>query len=118
MRRHAMQILKAQKDEENRIRDVNQIVQSIYKNAVYTATTTTSTKYQHPLQSQQGLINNTNIGDIISCVQALFPDCTVLHKHLKQAQDGKFYDISILDPSVFPFLAKHQSQEFIIIDWS
>lgn len=115
MSRNAMQMLKAQKEEEIRIRAVNQIVQSVYSAAVYTATTTTSTKYQHPLQSQQGLIN---IGDIISGVQALFPDCTVVHKHLKQAQDGKFYDISILDPSVFPFLAKHQSQEFIIIDWS
>lgn len=118
MKRQAMQILKAQKDEENRIQAVNQFVQSVYFAAVHTATTTTSRSYQHPLQSHQGLIINTNIGDIISGLQALFPDCRVVHKHLTKAQDGKLYDISILDPSVLPFIAKQQSQEFIVIDWS
>jgi len=118
MSRNAMQMLKAQRDEENRIREVNLIVQTIYTHAVNTATTTTYKTYQHAVQSSGNIIN-TNIGDVISGLQALFPDCTVERTHLTLAQDGKMYDMSKMDPSVLPFITiRSQSQEYIVIDWS
>jgi hypothetical protein len=58
------------------------------------------------------------MADILSGLQALFPDCIVSHTLLCKGTDGKFYDISTLDEKVLPFVNRALDQSFIVIDWS
>ena len=78
--------------------------------------------YQATQTVQQGRSSDPfyieNMTDILSGLQALFPDCTVSHTLLCKGTDGKFYDISTLDDKILPFVNRALDQSFIVIDWS
>ena len=134
--RDVLRGLKAQRDEVNRIKRVNERISIIYQGAIKAAEMTTDTKFQHPYQThrictgrvlEEGSIdtemkrlelNNRDMVEILSGLQALFPDCTVEHTKLARGQDGKMYDVSKLDIKALPFINRQQTQEFIVIDWS
>ena len=135
MSRAMMQGLKAQKEEELRIREekvrldrVKQIVDSIYNPAVQLAATSTHPTFKHQIPTGRYSPHNTgnvsdpfylnNIGDILSGLQALFPDCLVTHTLMARGRDGKLYDLSKMDDSVLPFIDQTLEQSYIVIDWS
>lgn len=99
--RDFMQKRKAQKDEEKRIAQVDQIVRSIYHGALRASESSDATSFQCPLQGPsnykydnvtntvsknaipnpraQQMYDNTyaNLPDIMNNLQVLFPDCIV-----------------------------------------
>ena len=143
MNRATMQGLKVAKDEENRKALIQSIVEKIYNAALNSAKTKTDTSYQFRVPpppspptsgAQQCVIRKHSIWnndhnmpqtfdmahmtDVLAGLQALFPDCSVSEKTLVQAQDGKFYDVSTMDPQFLPLINNRLNQDFIIIDWS
>ena len=117
--RDEMRGLKAKKDEESRLREINILVNNIYTRTILTAQQTSELSFkfhiQHPAYEK-------NITDILSALQVLFPDCLVEYKNLCQGLDGKWYDISLIDDLMQTFIdmknGRIQTQKNIIIDWS
>lgn len=93
--RESMRGLKAKRLDEDRIYQINHIVDQIYRKAVHTATNTNDSKYLHmlPMLGRDSYeFYRTNMAEIIGCVKSLFPDCSVEHKIL--------------------------TGEYIVVDWS
>ena len=128
MSRAMMQGLKAQNDENTRLNRVKQIVDSIYNPAVQLAGRSTDTSFKHQIPTGRYSPHNmgnvsdpfylNNMGDILSGLQALFPDCSVTHSLMARGRDGKLYDLSKMDDSVLPFIDQTLEQSYIVIDWS
>jgi hypothetical protein len=59
-----------------------------------------------------------NMADILRLLQELFPGCLVMNKQLVMGQDGKMYDMALMDEKTLPFINQSQSKEYIVIDWS
>ena len=128
--RESLRGLKAQREEEERLRHISVIVNHIYNQAIQMATNKGDTSYKHEISRLLGDnrfrvnpnltsdIYTTSMGEIISELQSLFPDCSVKHTTLTMGQDGKMYDVSEMAASVLPFINKQQSKEYILVDWS
>jgi hypothetical protein len=111
--------LKAQTDEETRVRFVEQYVSNIYLQAKLTARTTTQTSIQFQLQDNNATIHmKDNIFDILSRLRSLFPDSSIEFKSLSRGQDGKMYDIAHIDEKMRPFINGRFNQDVIVVDWS
>jgi len=111
--------LKAQTDEERRVKQIEQYVSNIYLQAKLTARTTTQTSIQYKvLQGTEGFALRDNIFDILSRLRTLFPDSSVGFNSLSRGQDGKMYDIANIDEKMKPFINPQYNQNVIIIDWS
>ena len=126
MSRRIMRGLKAQKDETNRINQIQRLVSGFYTGAIRKAETTSETVYQsllveHCRYGEERLpldFNSENIQEIVRDLQTLFPECSVEYKNLARAQDGKMYDISKIDDTNRKFINMSQSEKYIVIDWS
>jgi hypothetical protein len=111
--------LKAQTDEERRVKQIEQYVSNIYLQAKLTARTTTQTSIQYKvLQGTEGFALRDNIFDILSRLRTLFPDSSVEFNSLSRGQDGKMYDIANIDEKMKPFINPQYNQNVIVIDWS
>jgi hypothetical protein len=111
--------LKAQTDEENRIRHVEQYVSNIYSQAKQTARTTTQTSFQYKVLQETGSFAfRDSIFDILARLRSLFPDSSIEYKSLSRGQDGKMYDIVNIDERMKPFINPRHNQDVIVIDWS
>jgi hypothetical protein len=111
--------LKAQTDEERRVKYVEQYVSNIYSQAKQTAETSNQTSFQYKVQEYIGQIAiRDNIFDILSRLRTLFPDSSVEFKSLSRGQDGKMYDIAHIDEKMKPFINPQYNQNVIVIDWS
>jgi hypothetical protein len=111
--------LKAQTDEERRVKQIEQYVSNIYLQAKLTARTTTQTSIQYKvLQGTEGFALRDNIFDILSRLRTLFPDSSVEFNSLSRGQDGKMYNIANIDEKMKPFINPQYNQNVIIIDWS
>jgi hypothetical protein len=113
--------LKAQKDEEQRIKFVESQVRNIYHHVNQRAGGSTETSLQwqitghnHPDQKKI----ESNMPDILARLQSLFPDSSVEFKTLSRGQDGKMYDIKDVDERMKPFINPQLNQQFIVVDWS
>lgn len=117
--RDEMRGLKAKKDEENRLREINDAVKEIYHNAIRNAEQTLELSFKFPIRHPS---YEKNITDILSGLQVLFPECLVEYKNLCQGLDGNWYDISLIDDIMKQFIDinknRIQTQKNIIIDWS
>jgi hypothetical protein len=122
--RDSMRILRAQTLEDQRKRQIHNIVTQIYGNTLSTATNTNDVRHLYGLH---GIANpllefhRTNMLEILAEVQSLFPDCAVEHTTLTMAtaRDGKLYDISKIDEILKPFIMNPgRSMEYIVVDWS
>ena len=117
--RDEMRGLKAKKDEENRLREINSIVNEIYRNTIHTAEHTSESSFKYPIRHP---IHEKNITDILRALQILFPECLVEYKNQCRSLDGKWYDISLIDDMMKQFInfGKNpiQTQKNIVIDWS
>lgn len=118
MSRDEMRSLKARKDEEERIRQVEQHVVGIYQMAIQVASTSTIPQYIYDV-AQRPFIS-ANIGDILNSLRALFPDCSVEFKSVTMAMgpDRQMHDISTLDEKALIFIGNRQVKQCITIDWS
>lgn len=110
--------LKAQTDEETRIKNVHGYAQSIYQQVMNTARTTTQTRYQQQVQNHGGQFSvRDNLPDILDKLRGLFPDSKIDFKSLSRGQDGKMYDIADIDERMKPFINTQFNQDFIVVDW-
>ena len=120
--RESLQGLKSIKDEESRIKRINDIVFVIYYQVISQAEIKPDTKFQYPIpHNGRGLKDEffeKNIPEIIKGLQNLFPDSTIEHTTLTRGHDGKMYDTSKMDEKVKPFINGLPSNDYIIIDWS
>jgi hypothetical protein len=73
------------------------------------------TSYKHPVQPN---LEKTTITDILSGLQALFPDCSVMHTLLAKGRNGKLYDISKIDDTILPLIDVARNESYIVIDWT
>ena len=117
--------LKAQTDEETRIRNVQNYAQQICNQVKQIARTTTQTRYQQEIGPDNGNPHHHgyfnvryNMADILDKLQGMFPDSKVDFKSLSRGQDGKMYDIADIDERMKPFIDTRYNQDFIIVDWS
>jgi hypothetical protein len=123
--RESMRCLKAKRLEEDRIHELNHIIDQIYRKAVNIANNTDDSKYLHmlPMLGKNSYeFHKTNMAEIISRVKSLFPDCSVEHKMLTTvtARDGKKYEISKVDKDNTSDIRGGLTEigEYIIVDWS
>ena len=117
--RDEMRGLKAKKDEENRLREINDTVNNIYTRTIQAAQYTSELSFKYHIRDST---REKYITDILSALQVLFPDCLVEYKNQCQGLDGKWYDISLIDDLMQTFIdmknGRIQTQKNIIIDWS
>jgi len=120
--RDEMRGLKAKKDEENRLREINEVVKEIYNNTIQTAERTSDLLFKYTIRYPT---HEKNITDILSALQVLFPECLVEYKNQCLGLDGKWYDISLIDEMMKqlintnnPKRGNFQTQKYIVIDWS
>jgi hypothetical protein len=117
--RDEMRGLKAKKDEENRLREINNIVKEIYNMTIQNAEQTSESSFKYPVRHPS---YETNITDILSGLQVLFPECLIEYKNQCLGLDGKWYDISLIDDMMKQFIDmkknRIQTQKNIVIDWS
>ena len=117
--RDEMRSLKAKKDEESRLREINDTVNNIYNRTIQTAQYTSELSYKYPIQNPA---HEKYVTDILSALQLLFPECLVEYKNQCRGLDGKWYDISLIDDTMKQFIdmknSHIQTQKNIIIDWS
>jgi len=79
--------LKVKKDEEKRIKGVNERVNHIYHKILDAAELYSGTSYKFPLTHQErhgeftfsDSFYKDNMREILICLQILFPDCIVTH---------------------------------------
>lgn len=117
--RDSLRLMKSQKDEETRVNNINNTILSIYNNALQVATTTTDTSFKYCITGNTFIM--TNMADILSGLQILFPDCSVQQKSLVRMHDGKYCEMPPIDDKLLPFMnmkVGHTKQECIVIDWS
>jgi hypothetical protein len=113
--RETLHKLKAQTDEENRIRnerrraeDIQKIIKEIYSNVIKVAKTSVNTSYKHECLVYKHAyamspLNNTveiyekHMPDIVDGIRLLFPDSTV---------------------SVVGTMVRNRPQKFISVNWS
>lgn len=94
--------LKAKKEDEKRIKGVNERVNHIYYKVIESAELYSYTSYKYPLTQQElsGLFSvsdtfyreKMNMKDILICLQLLFTDCIVMHVHQGTAIEGILID--------------------------
>ena len=129
--RESMRGLKAKRLEEDRIRQLNHIIDKIYREAVNIANNTDDSKYLYDLLKHgHDLLKHghpldfyiTNMSEIISGIKSLFPDCFVEHTTLTTviARNGKKYDISKIDKDNISDIRGRPTEigEYIVVDWS
>jgi hypothetical protein len=112
-----LQQLKAKKDEQNRLNQINQIVNQIYSAVVNVAGSQTITVHNYRIQSCAEFYEK-NKDDIISGLKTLFTDCSIDYKILSTGNDGKMYDITNFDEKMRPFINRQYDQAHIVVDWS
>lgn len=116
MSRDSMKSLKRECEELFRLQQIDTIVRKIYIQATMVARETTSQTctYKLPLltsyYSSNPEFHRTNMADIISSLQAVFPECQI--KNLQ-------YTIGAKERIVYtPLSDRSESNECIVIDWS
>ncbi len=116
--RNDLQQLKSKTDEQNRLNQINQIVNHIYSTVINQARTQTITSYNYQIQQHYSTFCQINKDDIINNLKTLFTDCSIDYKILSRGNDGKMYDITNIDEKMKPFINRQHDQAHIVIDWS
>jgi hypothetical protein len=117
--RDSMHLLKSEADEKIRIQRLNNIIENIYRGAVNTARTSSETSFKQCYSNNK--FYETNMFEIISTLQSLFPDCSVKNTCMIIGKDGKFYDMSKMDEMFLNYIRGSRNtmkNEYIVIDWS
>jgi hypothetical protein len=117
--RDAMRELKAKNAEEQRLTQIEQNLIGMYNNAIQSAKSSSNTKWSREIQAHEVFLIQ-NMGDILSGLRYLFPDCSIEFKTVTMAmgQDRQMHDISTLDEKALMFIGNRQVKQCITIDWS
>ena len=107
--------LYAKKQEEERVRKVREIVNSIYSQVINQASRSADTTFSHHFLSAHlpGILNDfysPNMLDIVAGLQELFPDSTITLR----VHNGTMS--STLDPKFISFPG--QQIQVVVIDWT
>ena len=120
--RDELRSLKAKTIEDTRRAYVTQQIGQIYRAVKYHASGQQSgirqdcdTSYKYALQQN---LEKTTIADILSGLQEVFPDCSVVHTLLARGKNGKLYDISKIDDTILPLINVALNESYIVIDWT
>jgi hypothetical protein len=114
-----MRVLKAEADENIRMTRVNAIVKDIYEYAVSQARCYAGTSYEENVSDREAWnFIQANMTDILRLLQELFPGCLVMKKRLVTGQDGKVYDMALMDEKTLPFVNQSHVRVYITIDWT
>ena len=122
--RESMRGLKAKRLEEDRIRQLNHIIDKIYREAVNIANNTDDSKCLHMLPKSGTSLDFyiINMAEIIIDLKSLFLDCSIEHTTLTTvtARNGKKYDISKIDKDNISDIRGRPTEigEYIVVDWS
>jgi hypothetical protein len=116
MMRSKLSGLKAEREDEQRCHQIQQIIQDIYSQVIRFAAGSTITLYKYDTRENKVIINN--IVEILSGLQKIFPDSLIEYTQVAKGNDGQMYDISKMDEKMRPFINMNQCQKYIIIDWS
>jgi len=122
MTRDKLLSLKAKKDEEVRQNRIEQIVKTIYANAVRVAEETARSSYEHqvPLSNVYSTSRDPcpfhmdNMNEILTRLQKLFPDAVVNKKRLIMSQNKILYEHARIDSADALLLC----ELYIVIDWT
>jgi hypothetical protein len=109
--------LYAKTQEEERLRKVKEIVNSIYTQTLQSASRSADTTFSHHFLSAHhpGILNDfysPNMLDIVAGLQELFPDSTITLR----VHNGTMS--STLDPKFIRLLDPGQQIQVLIIDWT
>ena len=121
MTREALQGLKAKAVEEKRRAFVTKQIEHIYcavkahASGQQLSRQDCDTSYKYAVQQN---VEKTTITDIISGLQELFPDCSIVHTLLARGKNGKLYDISKIDDTILPLINVALNESYIVIDWT
>jgi hypothetical protein len=117
MHRITMQARRATKIEEDRQKFVQNMISTIYTNAVQTADTTDATCHKHALIYGNKENDFTrNAAEITDRLRALFPNCNVTYTSYVYSYNN-WYEESTITEAMKPFLTQNR-QETIVIDWA
>ena len=116
--REHLRSLKTKRDEKMRIEQINNYVNSIYRSVVNKAEISTDTYYR---TTQISDFERKHMPEILDTLKTLFPDCRVEYQHTIGGNDGKMYDINMMDESMRQILLnpsyKTKVHEQIVIEW-
>lgn len=122
MTREELQGLKAKALEEKRRAFVTKQIEQIYRAVKHHASGQQSgirqdcdTSYKCAVQQD---LEKQTIADILSGLQEVFPDCSVVHTLLARGKNGKLYDISKIDDTILPLISVALNESYIVIDWT
>jgi len=109
--------LYAKTQDEERLKQVDQIVTQIYDYAVQQAKGNPATTfiYTLPQDDQLKKFYLTNMSDIVAGLLACFPGSTITRKSILRTPDGMDHDITPLIPNINRL---GQLLDAIVIDWS
>ena len=117
--REHLRSLKRQRDEKIRIEQIDNYVNNIYRSVVNKAEISTDTYYR---TTQISDFERKHMPEILDSLKTLFPDCRVEYQHTIGGNDGKMYDINMMDESMRQILLnpsyKTKVHEQIVIEWS
>ena len=104
--------------EEERLKQVDQIVMQVYDYAVRQAKGNPATTfiYTLPQDDQLKKFYLTNMSDIVAGLLACFPQSTITRKSILRTPDGMDHDISL--PLIPNINRLGQLLEAIVIDWT
>ena len=98
--------------------EIDKYVRYIYSSALRQAETTTDTYYR---TTQISDFEKKHMPEILDSLKTLFPDCRVEYQHTIGGNDGKMYDINMMDESMRQILLnpsyKTKEHEQIVIEW-
>ena len=131
MSKDSLLALKTKLDADTRTSNIKNIITTIYTNAVNSAKTSPSTKFQYNISTNLSIrqirpiipgnvsldFYLTNMTDIINGLTPLFPGCKINHIVFGTGVDTILYDVTKV-PSTVTLNTTIPNQDFIVIDWS
>ena len=109
--------LYAKMQEEERLKQVDQIVMQLYDYAVRQAKGNPATTFIYvlPQDDQLKKFYMTNMSEIVGSLLECFPQSTITQKSILRTPDGADHDIASVTPNINRL---GQLLDAIVIDWS
>jgi hypothetical protein len=109
----AMRGLKAKKEEDIRLFQVQALTKIIYDEAVAVASTKTDTSYVHPVY-----YHPQNTQEVIIALSILFPGCRVMLQKFNRVCRGTPNTCKLVEVDNMDIFADSTVQDCIVVDWS
>jgi predicted GH43/DUF377 family glycosyl hydrolase len=118
MLRQNLQSMKS--SEDNRLKKIDEIVNSIYSNVIQTSKTKTEKFYKYfcnfELYEKTFIEDNKN--DIFNRLRVLFPDCLIVFKFFLIDNNQQTHEFTDVNENLKQFVTRNYNMDYILIDWS